>query len=290
MGFALASVVDRLVRCLSFGYHDDRRAATEPTCYAALALAGAGRLDASHRAVGWLAEIQNCDGSIGISGTDRFPQWNTALAALAWHHFDRLTGEAVYESQAQRAAQWLFGVRDSTFPRSPRLGHDTTVHGWPWVDGTHAWVEPTACAVLALRTLGHEQHARVRDGIRLLLDRQLPQGGWNYGNTTVLGQPLVAQVMPTALALLALSGAAAASLVATSVADLRQRLATISGTASFCLAYLALCAHTHVSETTQASTMNRLAAALSGESSPYRLALGVLAALGGRAPLVLTSI
>jgi hypothetical protein len=38
----------------------------------------------------------------------------------------------------------------------------------------------------------------------MLLDRQLPGGGWNYGNTTVFGRHLYAQPDQTGLALAAL--------------------------------------------------------------------------------------
>ena len=44
-----------------------------------------------------------------------------------------------------------------------QLGHDSTLIGWPWVEGTHSWIEPTAWAVLALKSVGTESaptHAR----------------------------------------------------------------------------------------------------------------------------------
>ncbi len=72
--------------------------------------------------------------------------------------------------------------------------------------GTHSWVEPTAINVLALRSAGQAGHPRCREAVKLLLDRQLPEGGWNYGNTTVLGHVLRPQVQPTGLALAALAG------------------------------------------------------------------------------------
>ena len=86
------------------------------------------------------------------------------------------------------------------------MGHDSTLVGWPWVLGTHSWVEPTALAVLALKAAGEGDHPRTREAVRLLCDRLLPDGGCNYGNTTVLGQTLRPHIQPTALALLALFG------------------------------------------------------------------------------------
>ena len=74
------------------------------------------------------------------------------------------------------------------------------------MSGTHSWVEPTAINVLALRSADQAGHPRCREAVKLLLDRQLPEGGWNYGNTTVLGHVLRPQVQPTGLALAALAG------------------------------------------------------------------------------------
>ncbi len=84
-------------------------------------------------------------------------------------------------------------------------GHDTSIVAWPWVAETHSWIEPTAFSVLALKAVGLSDHRRVRDGVRLLLDRQLPGGGCNYGNTFVLGARLRPHILPTALSILALA-------------------------------------------------------------------------------------
>ena len=34
------------------------------------------------------------------------------------------------------------------------MGHDASIVGWPWVAGTHSWVEPTAMALLAIAREG----------------------------------------------------------------------------------------------------------------------------------------
>ena len=85
------------------------------------------------------------------------------------------------------------------------LGHDATLQGWPWVDGTYSWMEPTAINVLALRSADQAAHSRCREATKMLLDRQLPEGGWNYGNTTVLGHVLRPHIQSTGLALAALA-------------------------------------------------------------------------------------
>ena len=56
------------------------------------------------------------------------------------------------------------------------VGHDPRLVGWPWVDGTHSWLEPTALAILALCRAGLADHPRVNAGIELILDRALDGG------------------------------------------------------------------------------------------------------------------
>ena len=84
--------------------------------------------------------------------------------------------------------------------------HDTTLVGWPWAAGTYSWIEPTAYAIMALRATGNNGHPRVREAVRLVLDRALPDGGWNYGNRSVFGKKLRAFPATTGIALTALAG------------------------------------------------------------------------------------
>ena len=69
-------------------------------------------------------------------------------------------------------------------------GHDTNLKGWSWRSDTFSWCEPTSMAMMALEVAGYGGHPRLIEAQRLLLDRQIPGGGWNYGNTTVFGQVL----------------------------------------------------------------------------------------------------
>jgi hypothetical protein len=115
-----------------------------------------------------------------------------------------------FESNRQRAAAWLLGQRGKTVtrPADRAIGHDPTLTGWSWVPDTHSWLEPTALAVLALRRHGLANHPRILEGLRLIRDRAVPSGGWNYGNRAVFGRALRPQPAPTGLALLSLSGEA----------------------------------------------------------------------------------
>src|SRR5262249_52249430 len=110
----------------------------------------------------------------------------------------------------RRAAGWLLDERGRTVDPADDpghvAGHDTTLVGWPWVAGTHSWLEPTALAVLALGRAGLGAHPRVAEGLRLIRGRAVDAGGWNYGNKAVFGRALRAQPSPTGLALLALAG------------------------------------------------------------------------------------
>ncbi len=197
----------------AIGYRLGGTPASEPTALAALALlAGEWTVPADVK-LRWLSDIQAPDGSVGINAHEPSPSWPTPLAVLAW-----LAGNSAlrtprsalpqrppWSRHVRRATQWLLQTAGNKL--SPRgEGHDTTLVGWPWAAGTHSWVEPTALAVLALKYAGHGSHPRTREAVRLLIDRLLPGGGCNYGNTVVLGQQLVPHVQPTGLTLLALAG------------------------------------------------------------------------------------
>jgi hypothetical protein len=145
--------------------------------------------------------MQRPDGSVGLSVGLEVPNWPTAHAILLWSNVDG------FESQRSRAAGWLERFRSKSFrklPESP-VGHDTSIVGWPWIEGTHPWVEPTAMAIIALVRVGLGRSARVADGARLLSDRALSTGGWNYGNNLLFRTVLRPQPGPTGLALLALA-------------------------------------------------------------------------------------
>lgn len=184
-----------------WGYRPMAPASTEPSALATIALASAGASEAGATA-DWLARIQEPNGSVGISGTRAEPRWPTALAFLAWAAVD------VNAAGRQKAIEWLLLEKGKSIPLVPAepRGHDSTIIGWPWVENTHSWVEPTGLAMLALRRNKTFDNERYRDGLRLLRDRALPtRGGWNAGNTFAYGTELRPQAVPTGVALLALA-------------------------------------------------------------------------------------
>jgi hypothetical protein len=197
--------LDALAAATTWSYRASHQSATEPAAWAALALAAHDRMDAAQRAAKWLATLQQPHGSIGVSKNETSPCWPTSLAMLAWCALERSGGHG-FKSKIARAAAWALSARGKATPRSPHIGHNTELVGWSWAAETHSWLEPTCLFVMGLRAAGYGHHARVREGLRLIVDRLLPDGGANYGNTVVLGQPLVPHIQPTGLAMLALAG------------------------------------------------------------------------------------
>ena len=216
----------------------------EPAAFTALSLIGGGNAEAATAAAQWLGSIQGADGSIGISATERTPQWPTALAISAWTRWQRATNDQRFATNIELAVGWTLSNQGKTMPRQEGLGHDTTLRGWSWAANTHSWLEPTAMFVAALIHAGKRTHPRTGEAIRLLIDRQLPQGGFNYGNTVALGQRLLSQVQPTGLALATLSLAAMdASRVQHSLDYLSKSCKSVSSTVSLCFAAIGLASY-----------------------------------------------
>jgi len=142
------------------------------------------------------------------------------------------------------AASFLLKMTGNHFKRTAAspAGHDTAIKGWPWTEDTHSWVEPTSLAMIALRVTGCGGDKRIAEGVRLLLDRQLSRGGWNYGNTTVFGTELAALPESTGLALAALPRLADKQDVSRSIARLKDTIKTLTTPFSLGWAILGLSA------------------------------------------------
>ena len=161
-------------------------------------------------------------GSLDVSPLDRWPrraglfvdaagEVNIAfngLAAIA-------LASSVRSSMAADLAAALTQSRGIRLPPSTINRQDDAIQAWPWSEGTFSWVEPTAWCLLGLKRLTRVPRPpqvlrRVDDGERLLADRACRQGGWNHGNSNMLGTELPPYVPPTAIALLALHDVAGA--------------------------------------------------------------------------------
>ena len=179
----------------------------EPTALTCLAMR-AHQVEANRwvHGLGSLARMQRSDGSIPVAGHVPSPGWPTGLAVLAWA-LANPDSPVAYADPIARAVGWLVKTEGAELsPRPDVFGHDRTLKGWGWADQTHSWVEPTAYGVLALRAVGRAEHARVREGVRLLRDRGFSDGGWNYGNTRVFSNTLRPFPATTGIALAALAG------------------------------------------------------------------------------------
>jgi hypothetical protein len=290
------------------GYDRRGPAATEPVCLAAIAFAAYGRARESSQALQWVSSLQAGDGSVGVTAELATPAWPTALAIVASGYIEAndsadvlglhmnagLPAAAGHDGKPfdrPRAIDWLLETKGTTQDLQPhKAGHDSLLVGWPWVAGTHSWIEPTAWAVLALKSAGHGDHARTREAVRLLHDRLLVDGGCNYGNTTVLGQVLRPHIQPTGLALLALAGETDHDgRIERSLAYLEGEINRDTTTASLAYGVLGLARHGRLAASANDWLAARANRTLKTDASPYRLALLLLAAkaadgAGGETP------
>jgi hypothetical protein len=150
--------------------------------------------------VDWVLKRRNPDGSIGLN--DEFPQeglWNTPLLAIAMHNLG-------FKAERDAAIEFILRCRSLPLKPSKENELDSSLLGWPWVPNTFGWVEPTSWALLSLGLVGKGNHPRSIEGQKLLADRCIPEGGWNYGNKIVFNNHLMPFWDATALALLALGG------------------------------------------------------------------------------------
>lgn len=225
----------------------------------------------------WLAERQQADGSIAPNEQLVEPGWAASWALLELAARKSLVEQFAPPTKTLNAAaaiDWLLGIRGVPLDRSPILGHDSSLIGWPWVAKTHTWLEPTCLAVMALKAQGFAEHPRYVEGMKVVKDRLLPRGGANYGNTFVLGQQLLPHLQPTGLALMALAGSTDDNGYQSAAREyLLRELPILPGAAS--LAYGILGLHAQGIELPEAGSLLHAAAerVLRRDTSPYRLAL-----------------
>lgn len=220
IGDCTADIVNR--RRGAGGFTEKPRGLYRPdsTAWAALALAKTGLNNKLVEYARFTLEANQCeDGRISMPGAPG-SFWPTPLAVLAWH------GLANHKEAKDRALQFLLETTGRHWvikPNSP-AAHDTSLRGWPWIENTHSFIDPTSMALIALEIAGQTADPRFGEGIRMLMDRQLPDGGWNYGNTLVYGQKLHPFVDTTGLALTALAGHVAKEAIRPSLLFLRSHV------------------------------------------------------------------
>ena len=191
----------------------------------------------------------------------------------------------------ESATAYLLSQQGTSFPLNEHTGHDTTLVGWSWAADTHSWIEPTAMHVWALKAAGFGDHDRTREAVRLLIDRQLPEGGCNVGNTFVLKQKLLPRYQPSAIALLAMAGETEATTPNierrdVSLAFLERNWPNVIGTSSVCYSAMALAAYERVLADLDARLQALLNRRRPGIGT-YPLALIAMAAAGQDCPLAM---
>ncbi len=196
---------------------------TEATALASLALRSPSSeqsLPDIEPALDWLLSRQLRDGGWPLSDVVPGSCWMTSLAVISLagmprsDHMQRaaVRGGLWLLRQRGLGTHWLLKVmyRLNLVPRTESAVElDRDLIGWPWTAESFSWVEPTAYAVIALKLMRpqlprHTPDDRIDMAEAMLLDRACPGGGWNYGNSRVLGEDLWPYADTTALALIAL--------------------------------------------------------------------------------------
>jgi hypothetical protein len=237
-----------------WGYFPGKSSRLEPTCWAVLALQDAGdsagdeaRVDAAlglvaswQRAGGLLSDTPSAPANLAFNGLAAL----VIQRGLVAHRADRARYGPVVAMLLSAVVQ-VAGNRQGP---STNLRQNNQLLGWPWINGTFNWVEPTAWCLLALKKatrLPSKQDAafRIAEADRMLADRCCVSGGWNYGNSNVLGRELFPYVPTTAVALLALQDRPALPEVARSVEWLAGNWHRERSALAFSLTLLAMHAH-----------------------------------------------
>jgi hypothetical protein len=197
-----------------WGYFAGKAVRLEPTSWATLALLEArarlpdGGLNADlavlagwQQPTGLLADTPPASPNLAFNGFAA-----VVLRRVREQHIVGVPSQEHVETQLLDGIRATKGlqIRNSDFMRQ-----DNRLQGWPWIDQTFNWVEPTAWCLLALKNARRvradaRSDARIDQANRLLADRCCAVGGWNYGNSNVFGKDLHSYVPTTAVALLAL--------------------------------------------------------------------------------------
>ena len=262
-----------------WGYRAQGASAAEPTAWACAALLGGNASEQAEagRGLAWLASIQKPNGAVPISEKHTSPDWCTPLALFVWSLAARRIADRLADAR-RNAAEFLLNSGGEPVESIPGVfGHDTSLVGWSWVAGTHSWVEPTATAVLALKAAGKGNHRRTREGVRLLIDRALPEGGWNYGNTRLFGRVLRPFPETTGVALAALADEAKCDAIQRSVDWLTRELSHIRAPLSVAWGAIALTRMDRRSPDAEEQVARGVEAALERDVSPAQDALLILA-------------
>jgi hypothetical protein len=221
-----------------WGYYRGKTSRLEPTAWAFLALAqhGGTRLDTQVLTTWPAVDDLLLEHAGGIPNYGFHGLALLACEALGIEH-----GAGI--SALVRGIQRVKGVALENGPANPT--QDNRLQAWSWIAETFSWVEPTGWCLLALKkrraTAPREiDAARVAEAEKLLINRACATGGWNYGNSDVLGQDLRAYVPTTAIGLLAMQDRRDAAAIARGASFLESHGTSEPSGSALALAAIAL--------------------------------------------------
>ncbi len=274
------------------GYNASSQPATEPSALATLLLLAHGRLEEADGGLTWLLARQSECGSLGVAADANEPCWPTGLGLLCFVRAVQYgLDEDRFKQPIRLAVDWLLSHQGEAIEEPPGhgiFGHDTTMVAWPWVMGTHSWTEPSCLHIIALRAASYGRHAKTLAAQELLVDRLLPEGGCNYGNTSVLGQMLRPHLQPSGMTAVALAGTAKFRESLGSTLDyLESESRRTRAAISLSWSALGLVSHGRKHQPERLTSLAERS--LRRDASPYRLAMLGLAALGADSPLLPTA-
>jgi hypothetical protein len=143
------------------------------------------------RAMRWLIDDQRADGAFGMRAGSVLSD-DTAVVSLA------LPAGAPRDRALDHLEQ-IAGANAVADPGAPP-------YGWPWTEGAHGWIEPTAWGILALRAGRPDATDRIDDGLAVLRAQECVGGGWNYGTREGFGVDQPPFVQTTSIGVLAVDG------------------------------------------------------------------------------------
>lgn len=225
-----------------WGYAPRQGSAVEPTSAVLLTLREISACaPASRLAVDWIKSARQADGGWGFNSSDSESAWQTAWAVLALAQ----GGEA--GDFVDRGVQWLLSVKtlqlnEDTMQTSKRgLTVNPLLPGWPWLPGQAPFIEPTALAILALKSiLALADNERMHEGLQYISECRCPGGGWNVSNPAMFNSFLPAQAYTTALVLIALRRFAPGSIHSGDIKVLRSEMHRDGGVLALAWGLLAL--------------------------------------------------
>ncbi|HET8562884.1 MAG TPA: prenyltransferase/squalene oxidase repeat-containing protein [Candidatus Binatia bacterium] len=249
-----------------WGAAQGRRSNTEATGLAVLALESfkkSGTSKNAQRGIDWLMERQNADGSWPFNDTSKDGSWSTAIAILSLsllpEHHGRIIKAARWAigHEASRLG-WLASLLLALSPEKNASRVNLDLKGWPWTAASFSWVEPTSYFLIALKKLrphlrGTKADERIRQGELMISDRMCEGGGWNYGNSKVLGESLWPYPDMTAVALVALQDHPEAEANRTSLRALQKMLKELDS--GLALSWAIICFRLYGYEVTEWKTL-----------------------------------